>query len=141
MARKRSNLEPSSPEPTVAERTSADEDVVSDIAQPDPKQTTSYRLALGAVITLGVLIVIGVAILIVGLVKGWGNRSDEASAVPEKPKEHVTITIPPGYTILSTDTQPGRLILHIRSTDRDEILVIDTQNGAIVAEINASASK
>jgi hypothetical protein len=111
-----------------------------DIAEPDPKQSPSYRAAMIAAIVLGVLIVLAVGVIIVGLVKGWGTKTDEA-AQAAKPKEHVTITIPDGYTILSSDTQPGRLILHIRSADRDEILVLDTQDGSIVAEINAQASK
>lgn len=119
------------------------EDVVStSIAEPDPKQAPSYRAALIAAIVLGVLIVLAVAVIIVGLAKGWGAKSDDASqTLPAKSKEHVTITIPEGYTILSSDTQPGRLILHIRSADRDEILILDTQDGSIVAEINAQASK
>ena len=110
-----------------------------DIVEPDLTKPPGYRAALAAVITLGVLLIIGVGVLVVGLAKGWGSKTDDTALA--KPKEHVTITIPEGYTILSSDTQPGRLILHIRSADRDEILVVDTQDGAIVAEINAQASK
>lgn len=77
----------------------------------DPKSTPTYRFALGAVIGLGVLILIGVAVLFIGLARGWGKPSAQAADA----KKPVSMTLAPGYRILSNDTQPGRLILHVRS--------------------------
>jgi hypothetical protein len=109
---------------------------VSDIStQSDPKPATSYRLALAAVITLGALIVIGLAILIAGLATGAGKPP--AHAVP-KP---ISMTLAPGFTILSSDTQPGRLILHVRSATEDEIDIIDLSDGHIVSQIHAPAPR
>ena len=77
--------------------------------------------------------------LIYGLMEGWGNApSAPAAAAPEHP---VHMSLAPGFTILSTDTQPGRLILHLRSATKDEIDIIDTNDGRIVGVIPAEAPK
>ena len=115
--------------------------MVSDATVPpvDVKSTPSYRLALGAVITLGILIVAGIAILIIGLVKGWNQpKPADAIAAFHKPMD---MALQAGYRILSSDTQPGRLILHIRSETSDEIWIIDTNDGRIVAVIRGEAPK
>ena len=112
---------------------------MSDIStESDPKAATSYRLALGAVIALGVLIVIGLVTIVVGLTLGWNKSS--ATPAPPAPKP-VSMTLAPGFTILSSDTQPGRLILHVRSTTEDEIDIIDLSDGHIVSQIHAPAPK
>ena len=113
-----------------------------DTAKSDPKAAThifdsstlGYRLALAAVIFFGVLIVIGVGALIVGLTKGWG-------ASTPAPSETVHMSLKPGYTILSTDTQPGRLVLHLRSQEKDEIDIIDLTDGHIISIISAQSPK
>ena len=98
-----------------------------------------YRLALGGVIFLGALIAIGLGVLIYGLMEGWGSApSAPASTEPGHP---VHMTLAPGFAILSTDTQPGRLILHLRSSSKDEIDIIDTNDGHIVSVISAEAPK
>jgi hypothetical protein len=136
VARNRSRRAPESAEEAVAPR---EEDVMSDAtaAPVDPKSTLSYRLALAAVIFLGVLIVVGIGVLVVGLVKGWG----QAKAPPAVPAKPVSMGLEPGYRILSSDTQPGRLILHVRSDTADEIFVIDLNDGHIVAIIHGDAPK
>ncbi len=112
---------------------------MSDIStESDPKAATSYRLALAAVITLGALIVIGVAIMIVGVVKGWNKPALPAPAAVKPP---ISMTLAPGFTILSSDTQPGRLILHVRSGTEDEIDIIDLSDGHIISQIHAPAPK
>jgi len=113
------------------------EEAVSDIAEApiDPKATTSYRLALGAVIILGVLIVAALGALVFGFVTGAGRH---AAPAPTKP---VSMTIAPGFYVLSTDTQPGRLILHVRSTTVDEIDIIDTDDAHVIGQIHAAAPK
>jgi hypothetical protein len=107
----------------------------------DPKSTTGYRLALGAVIILGALIVIGVGVLIFGVTQGWGHKNEQAVAAAAKPNKPVSMSLAPGYYILSKETQPGRLILHVRSGSMDEIDIIDLDNGHVVAQIHAEAPK
>ena len=104
----------------------------------DPKSTLSYRLALGAVIFLGVLIIVGIGVLAVGLAKGWNKHAPAPLAGFHKP---VSMGLEPGWHILSTDTQPGRLIVRIRSDTADEIWIIDTSDGHIVATIRGEAPK
>jgi hypothetical protein len=140
-ARNRSRRSPEAVAEALTRRTEA-EDVVSDVTESpvDPKSTTSYRLALGAVITLGVLILIGVGLLVVGFVKGWGHH-DAAAAEAAEAKKPLSMSLAPGFRILSNDTQPGRLILHVRSDTEDEIDIIDLNDGRVVAQIHAGAPK
>lgn len=126
----------------MSERDPAEDDV-SDISEftespaVDPKSTSTYRFALGAVIGLGVLILVGVAVLFIGLARGWGKPSTQATDA----KKPVSMTLAPGYRILSSDTQPGRLILHVRSDTVDEIDIIDLNDGRIISQIHAAAPK
>ena len=112
---------------------------MSDTAESNPKSALGYRLALAAVIFFGALIVVGVGVLIVGLMQGWGDAPAPAPA--PVPKNPVHMTLKPGFTILSADTQPGRLVLHLRSTEKDEIDIIDLTDGRIVSIISAQAPK
>lgn len=98
---------------------------------------------LAVVIGLAVLIVAGIGVLVVGLVKGWGHHAAVQSAVEPNAaaKKPVSMALEPGYHILSSDSQPGRLILHVRSDTADEIFVIDTNDGHIVAVIHGDAPK
>ena len=103
----------------------------------DLKSTPTYRLGLAAVIGLGALIVIVLAVMIFGVAQGWGHRS-----TPATPKaKPISMTLAPGVRILSSDTQPGRLILRVRSDTVDEIWVINTDDGTIVARIHGVAPK
>ncbi len=81
-----------------------------------------------------------IAVMIYGLSAGWGHQAAPA-AVEAKPKAPVTMTLAPGFRILSSDTQPGRLILHVRSDTEDAIWVIDTADGHIVAVVHGDAPK
>jgi len=110
---------------------------VSDITKSNPQSTTSYRLALGAVIGLGALIVIVLGVMIVGLIMGWGRQA----AKPPPPPKALSMSLAPGFRILSNDTQPGRLILHVRSDTEDEIDIIDLSDGHIITQIHAPAPK
>jgi hypothetical protein len=139
-AKKRSRRSPDVSAETLAGRTSPEEFVPDVTESPiDPKTTASYRLALAAVIFLGVLIVVGVGVLIVGLMRGWGGSSEPSA--PAKPVKSISMTLAPGFRILSSDTQPGRLILHIRSETADEIDIFDLNDGHIIAQIHAQAPK
>lgn len=95
-------------------------------------------MALGAVIFFGVLIVVGMGVLAVGLVKGRGGSPPAPAPAP---RNTIHMSLKPGFTILSADTQPGRLVLHLRSAERDEIDIIDINDGHIVSIISAQAPK
>jgi hypothetical protein len=141
-ARYLSSRWPESAEETLSDREPGEEDVSEVTEAPvDPKSTTGYRLAMGAVIGFGVLILIGVTILIIGLAQGWGKHAAAANGKPAvtDTKKPVSMTLAPGYRILSSDTQPGRLILHVRSGTVDEIDIIDLHDGHIIAQIHAEA--
>ena len=112
---------------------------MSDTVESNPKATLGYRLALGAVITLGGLIVIAIGILIIGFAMGWNKP--HAPPAPANPAKPVSMTLAPGYRILSSDTQPGRLVLHVRSETVDEIDIIDLNDGHIITQIHAEAPK
>ena len=94
---------------------------------------------MAAVITLGVLIVIGIAVMVVGVVKGWNKPAPLPALMASK--SPVSMTLAPGFTILSSDTQPGKLILHVRSASEDEIDIIDLNDGHIISQIHAPAPK
>ena len=100
----------------------------------DPKNTLSYRLARAAVIILGVLLVIALVTLVVGLaLKLGGHRtSSDASSGPQK------YSLPAGSQIVGVDSQPGRLIIHVRSPSGDEIDIVDTETGRLVGQIKAA---
>lgn len=104
----------------------------------DPKSTATYRFGLAAVIGLAVVIVIVLGVMIFGITQGWGHRSPAPAAAAKKP---VSMSLAPGYRILSSDTQPGRLIVRVRSETDDEIWVINTDDGSIVARIHGEAPK
>ena len=112
---------------------------MSDTVESNPKAAPSYRVALGAVITLGGLIVIAIGILIIGFALGWNKPHGSATAAA--PKNPVHMTLAPGYTILSADTQPGRLVLHLRSPEKDEIDIIDLNDGHIISILSAQSPK
>jgi hypothetical protein len=118
-------------------------DILS-IPPADPKAAVKYRIALGAAIVLGVLIVLALIALIVKIMAG-GHAGPPppavpvAAAKPARPEKPVSMTLAPGYKILSSDTQPGRLILHVRSEAQDEIDIIDLEDGHIISQIHASA--
>ncbi len=104
----------------------------------DLNSAPNYRVIKSIVIGLGALIVVGLIVLFVGFARGWGHHTPDAPPAPKKP---VSMGLEPGYHILSSDSQPGRLILHVRSDTADEIFVIDTNDGHIVAVIHGDAPK
>jgi hypothetical protein len=99
---------------------------------------------MGAVIALAVLIVLALGIIIAKIAMTGGDDAQQPTATMAakplaKPSKPVSMTLAPGYKILSSDTQPGRLILHVRSDTHDEIDVIDLSDGHIITQIHASA--
>ena len=112
------------------------EEILSDVplTNPDPSKTTSYRLARAAVIILGVLLGLAFVLLVVGLVwRMTGHKT--ASSEPDAPSRFVLAT---GTRIVSTETQPGRLILRVRLPGGEEdIDIIDTETGRLVGQVKA----
>ena len=138
-ARKRSKRSPVASAETSSERVPAEEFVSELNESPvDPKSTPTYRLGLAAVIGLGAVIVIVLAVMVFGVTQGWGHKAEQPAP---KPKAPVSLSLAPGVRILSSDTQPGRLILRVRSDTVDEIWVINTDDGSIVARIHGAAPK
>lgn len=110
---------------------------MSEVTETNPNPAANNRFMLSVVIGLAVLIVIVLGVGGYGLWAGWGKHE----AAPAAPKKPVSMTLAPGFRILSSDTQPGRLILHVRSDTIDEIDIIDLNDGRIVSQIHAEAAK
>lgn len=112
----------------------------------DAAASVRIRVLRGTVIFLGILIVLGLGALIAGIFLK-GNHQDAgavptaAATQPEKPRKPVSMTLVDGYQILSIETQPGRLILHVRSSAKDEIDIIDLDDGRLISQIHADAPK
>ncbi|MBV9046549.1 MAG: hypothetical protein JO167_13585 [Alphaproteobacteria bacterium] len=115
---------------------------MSDIQAPvDEKQTLRYRVARLLVIVLSALIILAVMALVIGGVmqmtghstRIFGSSKPAASA----PAANSAFQLPPGARILKTETQPGRLILHIHSAMGDEIDIVSTEDGHLITQIKA----
>ncbi len=93
----------------------------------------SYRAAKLAVIVLSALIILALIGLVVGgIMKLSGHPA--RGATPGAPTAFV---LPHGAQILSTDSQPGRIILHVRSRAGDEIDILSTDDGHLIAQVKA----
>lgn len=105
---------------------------MSDTPPIPENQTATYKAAKLAVIILSSLIILALIALVVGGVykmrgKPSGAADTSASA----------FQLPPGGEIVEMQTQPGRLILRVRSGEGEEIAIIDTQDGRLVSRIKA----
>ncbi len=80
------------------------------------------------VIILGVLIVLAFGALIVGagLKLAGHHRAADAGAIA---------ALPPGARITTIETSGNRLILGLRTGEGDEVDIIDTDTGRLVARI------
>lgn len=96
---------------------------MSDIASQQPQ--TNHRVLVAVVIGLGVLFVIAVVVSIVLAV----TRHAPAHAAAE------AFSLPPGAAVVAMQSQQNRLILHVRSPAGDEIDIVDTADGHLVARI------
>lgn len=108
---------------------------MSDMDAPaDAKPLVSYRTAKGIVIVLSALIILA----LIGLVGGfiWRLASRPAASAADSGG---VFALPPGAQILTMETQPGRLILHVRAPAGDEIDIVNTDDGALVARIKPAA--
>jgi hypothetical protein len=114
---------------------------LSDLSEPgtappvsSEKSSVAYRGALAAVILLGVLIVIALGALVGGMVTRFRGGS-HAGAAPA----FAQFTLAPGTRLLSTDVSGDRLVLRLRGPAGDEIDIIDTETGRLVAKIRSAA--
>ena len=106
---------------------------MSDIDAPaNPQNTLAYRGAKYAVIILSALIILALIGLVVGVVLKLSGRSTHLTSGSQ------TVVLPQGARSLATEAQPGRLILHVRSPEGDEIDIIDTDDGRLVGRVSST---
>lgn len=111
---------------------------------PSAAPAGKNRILLGIVIGLGVLIVLALGALIAGIVLG-GNDDRHAPAptvavaANDKAPKPATIPLPAGYKLIDAQTQPGRLMVHLRNQTQDEIDIFDLTDGRILAKIRTDA--
>ena len=91
----------------------------------------AYRMAKLAVIVLSALIILALIGLVVGAVMKFTGRSAPVFAG----SGGAAFVLPPGAKIVSTETQPGRMILHVHTAAGDEIDIVSTEDGHLVARI------
>jgi hypothetical protein len=117
---------------------------VSDIQAPvDEKQTTRYRVARLLVIILSALIILAVVALVVGgalQMTGHSTKIFGSSKPAPAPVGAEVFVLPPGAKVVKTETQPGRLILHVHSAAGDEIDIVDTADGHLISRIGPMPS-
>ena len=114
---------------------------MSDIEAPaDPKGTFGYRAARLAVIVLSALIILALIGLVVGGILKLNGHSTHVSRGDGMPAASDVFVLPPGAKILSKDIQPGRIILQLRGPEGDEIDILSTDDGHLIARIKASAA-
>lgn len=107
---------------------------MSDMQAPvDPQNTLAYRGAKYAVIVLSALIILALIGLVAGAVMKLSGRSTHVMGGSD-----AAFVLPPGARILSSETQPGRLILHVRSPEGDEIDIINTDDGKLVGRVKTA---
>jgi uncharacterized protein YjlB len=105
----------------------------------------SYRAAKVAVIVLSALIILALVGLVAGVAMKIAGRSVHlfggtgGAAAPAS--SDGTFALPQGAKILSIETQSDRLVLHIQSPAGDEVDIVSTDDGHLVARIVAPARR
>jgi hypothetical protein len=79
------------------------------------------------VIGLGALIVIALAFVAIGIVSRLGGHG---AAPPAG-----AFALPPGAKIVEMQSEPNRLILRVHTQAGDEVDILDTEDGHLVARI------
>jgi hypothetical protein len=85
------------------------------------------RLLQGVVIGLGVLFVIALVGVVAGVVMKRGGHAAAAAGG--------AYALPPGAAILDMRSEPGRLVLRLKTKQGEEIDIVDTADGHLVARI------
>ncbi len=99
--------------------------------QIDVRKTATYRGLLAAVIIMGVLIVVGVGALVVGMVYKLGGRGTTHT-------ESASYAPPPGAKLISMETSGDRLLLRLREGASEEVDIVDTTDGRLIARFRFS---
>ena len=111
------------------------EEFLSDMERSaSPQNSLAYRGAKYAVIILTALIILALIGLVVGAMMKLSGRSTHLIGRGSS----ASYTLPPGAIILSTESQPGRLIISVRSPQGDEIDIIDTDNGQLISQLKTA---
>lgn len=110
-------------------------DSFSDMPPETPQTGFGYKAAWTAVIILSALIILAVIALVVG-----GIRKVSGGSKP-KTATFSTFTLAQGARIIAMDSQPGRLILRIRTASGEEIDILDTSDGHLVGQVKATFGK
>ena len=97
------------------------------------KQTAAYRATLAAVILLGLLIVIALGALVVGSIMRADGRPHDSGA-----SGAVQLVLAPDMNIVSADASGDRLVLRLHGPAGDEIDIIDTGSGRLVAKVRTA---
>jgi hypothetical protein len=105
---------------------------LSDTPPIPENQTAAYKAAKLAVIILSTLIILALIALVVGGISKISGKSSGTAGVSS-----AAFQLPPDGEIVEMQTQPGRLILRVRSKGAEEIDIIDTQDGRLVSQIKA----
>jgi hypothetical protein len=100
------------------------------------KETTAYKAAKAAVIVLSALILLALVALVVGGIAKLSGKS-----APARTGGGTSYQLPPGARIVSMDSQPGRLILRVRTGAREEIDIFDIQSGQLVGQVKTGPTQ
>lgn len=98
-----------------------------------PAQSPGYYAARMAVIVLSVLIVVALAALVVGLIRRSGAAADTPA-----PATQAEYTLPRNAEIVTMQTQPQRVILHLETPQGAEIVILDSGTGRLVRRIRTT---
>jgi len=94
------------------------------------------------VIVLGILLVLGFALLVAGLyyeATKTGGQEDRPVAVKAPPAAgpggEVSIDVPAGASIERIAVDGGRVVLHIRGPQGEEVVILDPARGNVVTRL------
>lgn len=93
-----------------------------------------FRIVLAVNIVLGLLILIAFGALVVGLFRKIGGHG--AGSAPQAIAQPV---LPPDATIKSMDVSGNRLILRVQTRSGEEVDIVDTADGHLIARIGTAA--
>ena len=105
-------------------------------ANAPPPSDPALKAAKIAVFILSALIILALIGLVVGAAMKLA-KPHAPVAVAASPPAGTLFMLPMGARVLEMQTQPGRLILHLRTTEGEEIDIVDTADGHLVSRIKA----
>ena len=117
---------------------------MSDMNAPaNPNNTSAHRAAKLAVIVLSALIILALIGLVAGMamkmtghsVHLFGGSDAPAEPAPGTDAAGTAFALQSGAKITASESQPGRLILHVHSAAGDEIDIVDTDDGHLISRI------